>query len=90
MKKKAVKKVKKDDMEKKVLAALKKAIDPETGIDVVTMKMIKDVEVKNNIAKIRFTPTTPFCPLISTLSAEIRQAALTVKGLKDAEVEVSF
>jgi len=88
--KKAKKVVKKDDMEKKVLQALKKAIDPETGVDVVTMKMIKDVKVKGNIAKIRFTPTTPFCPLISTLSAEIRQAALTVKRLKDVEVEISF
>jgi len=79
-----------DDMEKKVLNALKKAIDPETGVDVVTMGMIKDVEVKSGVAKIRFTPTTPFCPMISALVSIIKTAAMEVKGLKDAEVEVSF
>jgi len=87
MKKKVAKK---DDMEKKVLEALKKAIDPETGIDVVTMKMIKGVAVKDGVAKIKFMPTTPFCPMISVLVEEIKKAAMKVKGLKDVEVEVNF
>jgi len=82
--------VKKDGMEKKVLESLKRAIDPETGVDVVAMGMIKDVSVKSGVAKIKFTPTTPFCPMISALVSIIKNEAMKVKGLKDVEVEVSF
>ena len=75
-------------MKKKVLAALKKAIDPETGVDVVTMGMIKSVEVKEKDIKIKFKPTTPFCPMVGYLVEQIKQAAKTVKGVGKIEVEV--
>lgn len=74
---------------KEILKALKKAIDPETGIDVVTMGMIKDVKIDKNNVKIRFTPTTPFCPMIGYLVEQIKSAAETVKEVKKVEVEVS-
>jgi len=76
-------------MKQKILKALEKAIDPETGIDVVRMGMIKKVEEKNGNVKISFTPTTPFCPMIGYLVEQIKQAAKTVKGVKGVEVEVA-
>ena len=77
-------------MKEKIMKALEKAIDPETGVDVVKMGMIKEVEVKGKDVKIKFTPTTPFCPMIGYLTEQIKQAAKTVKGIKKVEVEVSF
>ncbi|MFH7861021.1 MAG: metal-sulfur cluster assembly factor [Candidatus Aenigmatarchaeota archaeon] len=77
-------------MKEKVLAALRKAIDPETGIDVVSMGMIKGIEVKGKNVKIKFKPTTPFCPMISYLIEEIKQEAKKVKGIGKVEVEVVF
>lgn len=77
-------------MKQKIMKALEKAIDPETGIDVVKMGMIKEVEVKGKDVKIKFTPTTPLCPMIGYLTEQIKQAAKTVKGIKKVEVEVSF
>jgi len=76
-------------MEEKVIKALKKVIDPETGIDVVTMKMIKSAKTdsKGNL-KIKFQPTTPFCPMIGYLTEQIEQAAKSVTGIKKVEVEV--
>jgi len=76
------------EMKEKIMAALKKTIDPETGIDVVTMKMIKSVVEKNGNVKIKFKPTTPFCPMIGYLTEQIEQAAKSVKGIKKVEVEV--
>jgi metal-sulfur cluster biosynthetic enzyme len=76
-------------MKKKIMKALGKAIDPETGIDVVSMGMIKKVEEKDGNVKIKFTPTTPFCPMIGYLVQQIEQAAKTVKGVKKVEVEVT-
>ncbi|MEM5834776.1 MAG: metal-sulfur cluster assembly factor [Candidatus Aenigmatarchaeota archaeon] len=77
-------------MKEKVLEALRKAIDPETGIDVVSMGMIKGIEVKGKNVKIKFKPTTPFCPMINYLTEEIKQKAKKVKGIGKVEVEVVF
>jgi metal-sulfur cluster biosynthetic enzyme len=76
-------------MKEKIMKALKKnAIDPETGIDVVTMKMVKSVAVdKAGNAVIKFKPTTPFCPMIGYLQEIITQSAKTVKGVKSVKVE---
>jgi metal-sulfur cluster biosynthetic enzyme len=75
--------------EKEIMKALKKVIDPETGIDVVTMKMIKSAkaDAKGN-TKIKFKPTTPFCPMIGYLTEQMEQAAKSVNGIKKVEVEV--
>jgi len=75
---------------KTIMKALEKAIDPETQVDVVRMGMIKGVEIKGENVKIKFTPTTPFCPMIGYLVNEIKQAAKTVKGIKKVEVEVGL
>jgi len=77
-------------MKEKILKALKKAIDPETGIDVVSMGMIKEIEIKGKDVKIKFKPTTPFCPMISYLTEEIRQNVKKIKGIEKVEVEVTF
>jgi len=71
-----------------IMKALKKAIDPETGVDVVTMGMIKNVEIKKSSVKIKFQPTTPFCPMIGYLVEIIEKAAKEVKTVKKVEVEV--
>jgi len=77
-------------MKDKITKALEKVIDPETGIDVVKMGMIKSVEAKGKNVKIKFTPTTPFCPMIGYLVEQIKQAAKAVKGIKEVEVEVGY
>lgn len=77
-------------MKDKINKALEKVIDPETGIDVVKMGMIKSVAVKGENAKIKFTPTSPFCPMVGYLVEQIKQAAKTVKGIKEVEVEVGY
>jgi metal-sulfur cluster biosynthetic enzyme len=75
-------------MKEKIMKALEKVIDPETGIDVVKMGMIKSVEEKAGSVKIKFRPTTPFCPMISYLTEDIKKAA-KLKGIKKVEVEVA-
>lgn len=77
-------------MKKKIMKALEKIIDPETGIDVVTMRMIKSIAVKRGNVKIKFTPTSPFCPMIGYLTEQIKKATKAVKGINEVEVEVSL
>ncbi len=49
------------------LRALRGVIDPETGIDVVRMGMVRAIDIEENVAHVALTPTTAGCPLASWL-----------------------
>ncbi len=69
-----------------VIKELRKVIDPETGIDVVSMGLIRGVEVNGGNVKVKFRPTSPFCPLAWYLVAMIEEACKRVKGVEKVEV----
>jgi ATP-binding protein involved in chromosome partitioning len=71
-----------------VLEALKKVQDPEIHRDIISLGMVKNLEVTNG--KVAFTVelTTPACPLKETIDNDCRKALAGVPGVKD--VEISF
>ena len=76
------------DLERKVLEALKNVIDPEVGLNVVEMGLIREVKIEGEKAKIKMTLTVPsfMCPLARYLVAKVREEALKVPGISVAEV----
>lgn len=75
-------------MRDKIMKALENVIDPETGLSVVEMGMIRDIKISENNVEILFAPTTPLCPMLSYLINEIKQAAKSIEGVKEVEVKV--
>ena len=73
-------------MEEKIKEKLKTIVDPHTGIDIVSMGLIKGINVKGEKAKITFMPTTPYCPITGFFQEQIKKSAESVKGIKEAEV----
>ncbi|MQS75479.1 metal-sulfur cluster assembly factor [Companilactobacillus halodurans] len=72
-----------------VMDALEKVIDPELGIDIVNLGLIYEVEIKNdNQATITITLTTMGCPLSDMLNDAIKQAAKSVSGITEVEIEL--
>ena len=72
-----------------ILVCLSKVIDPETGVDVVHMRLIEDLTVKNNgLVSYKFRPSSPFCPIAIPLSSEIKQAIAEVEGVSGQEMEI--
>ena len=62
-----------------ILERLSKVIDPETGVDVVRMQLIKDLTVdKDGNVSYTFCPSSPFCPIAVPLSNTIQQAVAEV------------
>lgn len=73
-----------------VIERLGQVIDPETGADVMRMRLIEDLTVdgKTGCVRYKFRPSSPLCPLAVHLTLAIRQAVAEVPGVTDQEIEV--
>jgi metal-sulfur cluster biosynthetic enzyme len=69
---------------------LREVIDPELGLDIVELGLLRDVEVDGDAARVRFTVTTPACPLSRYIEDEIRACLWQLPGLKEVEVECVY
>jgi len=45
-----------------VRAKLSEVVDPEIGMTIIQLGLIRNVEIENGIGKIKMILTTPFCP----------------------------
>ena len=70
-----------DSREPAVWSALRTVIDPELGLDVVTLGLIYDVEIDDDVAQVTHTLTTPGCPMEAIIGNGIRDAVLGVEGI---------
>ena len=69
------------DLQARVMAALKTVIDPEMRIDLVTAKMIKKAELSGRDLDLDVELTTPACPLKDKIEGDVRAALAKVEGL---------
>jgi metal-sulfur cluster biosynthetic enzyme len=75
------------EIEKQVRAAVELVVDPETGLTFGQMNMITNVsQTEPGVVKVDFIPSSPFCPIAFKLAADIKAAAMSVKGVKKALV----
>jgi len=65
-------------------------IDPEIGIDIVELGLLRGIDVDGGRARVRFTVTTPACPLSGYIEDEIRACLWQVPGLSGVEVELTY
>ncbi len=71
-----------------VLNALRQVMDPELGKDLVTLNMIRDVEIDGDTVRFRLVLTTPACPLKSELERNARAAVEALPEVKQVEVKL--
>ncbi|MCX7836130.1 MAG: metal-sulfur cluster assembly factor [bacterium] len=74
--------------EHEIMEALKNVYDPETGLDIVNMGLIYDVQIQDKHVQVKMTLTTPGCPLSDRLSNGARNAILQLEGVESCHVAI--
>jgi metal-sulfur cluster biosynthetic enzyme len=72
-----------------ILERLAEVIDPETGVDVVRMRLIENLQVDadGHVSYI-FRPSSPLCPIAVPLSNEIQLAVAEVPGVTSQDLTI--
>jgi metal-sulfur cluster biosynthetic enzyme len=72
-----------------ILARLRLVIDPETGADVVRMRLIEALEVADGEVSYTFHPSSPVCPIAVSLAQQIKRAVAQVPGVVSQTITVA-
>ena len=74
-----------------IIERLKDVFDPEIPVNIYDLGLIYNVDVaEDNKASIIMTLTAPGCPVADILVEDVRQAALAVETIEEADVELTF
>lgn len=69
-------------------AALGAVIDPELGLDVVSLGLVYGVEANAGCVLVDLTLTTPGCPLHATICDDARRRIEAIPGVRAADVRL--
>lgn len=75
---------------KKIIDELKKVIDPEIGINIVDLNMVKSLEVNENKVSVTIALTVPNCPLANTIKGDVERVLMNIKGVKTVDVKLTY
>jgi metal-sulfur cluster biosynthetic enzyme len=61
-----------------ILDALRSVVDPEIGMNVVELALIKQVLLGKDESEVKMILTTPFCPYAGSMIQQVKEAAESV------------
>jgi metal-sulfur cluster biosynthetic enzyme len=80
------KKISKDIVTEK----LRSVKDPELGLDIVTLGLVREVTIDDDGVEILMTLTSPFCPFADDLIQSIEKEVGKLPDTGDVRVEITF
>lgn len=78
-------------MDKKIIVEkMREVIDPEIGMDIVTLGLIYNLKIEEGKVYIDMTLTFPGCPLASMMINELKQKVEEVTGEGNVNINLIF
>ena len=74
--------------DEQIYSQLRKVIDPEVGMDIVKMGMVKEVIVDGANVDINLVLTTNICPMADYLKDQVRRKVMSVGGIEKVSVNI--
>lgn len=65
----------------KLMEDLRRVVDPELGLNIVELGLIRDVELDDTSANITMILTTPFCPYAPAMINQVKMVAEESLGM---------
>ncbi|MEM3583749.1 MAG: Mrp/NBP35 family ATP-binding protein [Nitrososphaerales archaeon] len=72
-----------------IIDELRKVIDPEIGINIVDLNMVKSIEVNESKVSVTIALTVPNCPLANTIKGDVEKVLMNIEGVKNVNVELT-
>lgn len=77
-------------LKEKIEEALRGVIDPGTNLDIMRMKLVRDLSIsEDGKVDLTFRPSSPVCPMAFKLAYDIKRAVQETQGVKEVEVKVA-
>src|SRR5919202_3554156 len=73
-----------------VYEALEEVIDPELGLDFVSLGLIYDIEITEPDVYVTFTLTYPGCPIGPSVSEQIKEFVGSLDGVQNVHPKMVF
>jgi len=73
-----------------VFEALEEVIDPELGLDFVSLGLVYGVEIEAPDVHVTFTLTTPACPIGPQVSEQMKEFVGNLAGVRDVHPKIIF
>lgn len=72
-----------------IIGALKTVKDPEIGIDLWTLGLIREIKIGEDGVDILMTLTSPFCPFGNEIVVSVEKAVKNT-GAEEVRVDITF
>lgn len=72
-----------------VLQSLRGVLDPEIGISIVDLNMVKEITITGDTVKVKIALTVAHCPLAKTLQSDVEKALKQNSQIRSVTVETT-
>lgn len=74
--------------DEQIYSVLKDVIDPEVGVDIVNLGLVKEVIVNGANVDVNLVLTTTACPMIDYLKDQVKRKVMSVNGVENVTVNI--
>ncbi len=74
----------------RAIDALRSVYDPELGLDIVNLGLVRNVEIDSREVRVTMTMTTPACPMSAMIKRDVEAALEPLAGGCTISVDIVF